>query len=162
MRINKERLVPNNAPLVDFGGTKVYPLGAIMLPVTVGDYPEQITKDVTFLIVDCLSAYNSILGQPTFNSWKALTSTYHIMIKFPTKYGVGELRGDQVTAYECYIAMLEMDDYLETMNIEKHRIVAEPVKRLKKVLLDNSRPDRTTRIGTLASPMVLQALTTCL
>ena len=86
MRINKERLVPNNAPLVDFGGTKVYPLGAIMLPVTVGDYPEQITKDVTFLIVDCLSAYNSILGQPTFNSWKALTSTYHIMIKFPTEY----------------------------------------------------------------------------
>ena len=60
------------------------------------------------------------------------------------------------------IAMLEMDDHLETMNIEKHRIVAEPVEGLKEVLLNNSRLDRTTRIGTFASPMVRQALTTFL
>ena len=34
------------------------------------------------------------------------------MIKFSTKYGVGEVRGDQVAACECYIAMLEMGDSL--------------------------------------------------
>ena len=28
------------------------------------------------------------------------------MIKFPTEYEVGEVRGDQVAARECYIAML--------------------------------------------------------
>ena len=39
MRIDRERLVLTNAPLVGFGGTKVYPLGAVMLPVTIGDYP---------------------------------------------------------------------------------------------------------------------------
>ena len=39
MRIDRERLVPTNAPLVGFGGTKVYPLGAVTLPVTIGDYP---------------------------------------------------------------------------------------------------------------------------
>ena len=39
MRIDRERLVPTNAPLVGFGGTKVYPLGAVTLPVTLGDYP---------------------------------------------------------------------------------------------------------------------------
>ena len=84
MRIERERLVPTNAPLVGFGGTRVYPLGVITLPVTVGDYPQQITKDVTFLVVDYSSAYNAILGQPTLNSWKAVTSTYHLMIKFST------------------------------------------------------------------------------
>ena len=52
MRIDRERLVPTNAPLVRFGGTKVYPLGVVTLLVTVGDYPQQITKDVTFLVVD--------------------------------------------------------------------------------------------------------------
>ena len=52
MQINRERLVPTNAPLIGFGGTKVYPLGAVTLPVTIGDYPQQITKDVTFLVVD--------------------------------------------------------------------------------------------------------------
>ena len=39
IRIDKEWLVPTNTPLVTFKGTKVYPLGAVTLPVTVGDYP---------------------------------------------------------------------------------------------------------------------------
>ena len=56
MRIEKERLIPTNAPLVGFRGTRVYPLGVVTLPVTVGDYPQQITRDVTFLVVDCSSA----------------------------------------------------------------------------------------------------------
>ena len=60
--INRERLVPTNAPLVRFEGTKVYPLGAVTLPVTVRDYPQQITKDVTFMVVDYLPVYNAILG----------------------------------------------------------------------------------------------------
>ena len=61
MKIDREWLVPTNALLVGFEGTKVYPLGAITLPVTVGDYPRQITKDVTFLVVDYSYAYNAIL-----------------------------------------------------------------------------------------------------
>ena len=87
-------MISANAPLVGFGGTRVYPLGAVTLPVIVGDYPQQIVRDVTFLFIDCSSAYNAILGRPTLNSWKAVTSTYHLMIKFPTEYGIGEVRGD--------------------------------------------------------------------
>ena len=64
------------------------------------------------------------------------------MIKFPTEYGVRVLRGSQVAARECCIAMLEMDNY---------QAVAEPVKELEEVVLDDSRPDQKTRIGTLAS-----------
>ena len=56
MRIKKEQLILTNASLVGFGGTKVYPIRAITLPVTVGDYPQQITKDVTLLVVNCSSA----------------------------------------------------------------------------------------------------------
>ena len=138
MGIDRERLIPTNAPLVGFGGTRVLPLGAITLSVVVGDYLQQITKDVTFLVLDCSSAYNAILGQPTFSSWKAVTSTYHLMIKFPTDYGVGELRGDQVAARECYIAMMEIDDHLQAMNIEEHRTTMEPVEKLEEVLLDDS------------------------
>ena len=109
-----------NAPLVGFGGTRVLPLGAVTLFIVVGDYPQQITKDVTFLVVDCSSTYNAILRRPTLNLWKAVTSTYHLMIKFPTDYGVGELRGNQVAACECYVAMMEMDDHLQAMSIEEH------------------------------------------
>ena len=91
-------MIPTNAPLVGFGGTSVLLVGSIILSMMVGDYPQQITKDVTFLVVDCSSAYNGILEQPMLNSWKAATSTYHLMIKFPTEYGIRELRGDQVAA----------------------------------------------------------------
>ena len=66
--INRARLTPTNAPLVGFEGTRVLPLRAITLSVMVGDYPQQITQDVTFLVVDCLSAYNGILGRPMLNS----------------------------------------------------------------------------------------------
>ena len=38
IRIEREQLVPTNALLVGFGGTRVYPLGVVTLPVTVGDY----------------------------------------------------------------------------------------------------------------------------
>ena len=41
------------------------------------------------------------------------------MNKFPTEYGVGEVRGDQVVVRECYIAMLEMNDHQQTMCIEE-------------------------------------------
>ena len=126
--------------------------------MTVGNYPQQITKDVTFLVVDCSSAYNGILRRPTLNSWKAATSTYHLMIKFPIEYGIGELRGDQVAACECYIAMLEMEDHQQTMCIGEQRTTAKPVEELEEISLNESRPERTTRIGTLASPLIRQAL----
>ena len=57
---------------------------------------------------------------------------------------------------------VEMDDHLQKMNIKKLWIVAKLVERLEKVLLDDSKPNRTTKIGTLASPMVRQAITTFL
>ena len=126
--------------------------------MTVGDYPQQITQNVTFLVVDCSSAYNGIIRRPTLNSWKAAISTYHLMIKFPTEYGIGELRGDQVAARECYVAMLEMEDQQQTLCIGEQRTIAEPVEELEEVMLDESRPGRTTRMGTLASPMVRQDL----
>ena len=84
------------------------------------------------------------------------------MIKFPIEYKVGEVCGDQVAARECNIAMLEMDDYLQTMNIEEQRMMAEPVEGLEEIPLENSRPNRMTRIDTLASPLICQALTTFL
>ena len=40
-----------------------------------------------------------------------MTSTYHLMIKFPTDYGMESYMGNQVAASECYVAMMEMDDH---------------------------------------------------
>ena len=48
------------------------------------------------------------------------------------------------------------------MNIEEHQTMTEPIEKLEEILLDDSKPDPTTRIGTLANLMVCQALTTFL
>ena len=58
--------------------------------------------------------------------------------------------------------MLEMEDQQQTMCIGEQRALVEPVEELEEVNLDNTRPERTTRIGTLASWLVRQALTTFL
>ena len=63
-----------------------------------------------------------------------------------------------MAARECYIAMLEMEDHQQTMCIGKQRTIAEQVEQLEEVMLDESRPGRTTRMGTLARPTVRQDL----
>ena len=126
---------------------KVQPVGTITIPVVVGSYPQQITKSVNFLVVDCLSSYNAIIGRPTLNSWKAVTSTYHLSIKFPTKYGIGQAQGDQLVARECYLAMMALDEQVRVMSIEERRFVAEPTEVLEDILLQEDDPEKFTRIG---------------
>ena len=40
MGIGREQLIPTNAPLISFRGTRVFPLGAVTLSIVVGDYPQ--------------------------------------------------------------------------------------------------------------------------
>ena len=113
----------------------------------VGAYPQQITKDVNFLVVDCSSSYNAIIGRPTLNSWKAITSTYHLSVKFPTEYRVGQVQGDQLAARECYLAMLALDKQVQMINTEERRVVAESTKVLEDIPLDENNLERYTRVG---------------
>ena len=112
IRIDKECLLSSDASLVGFGGIKVFPVGTIILLVTIGTYPQQLTREVSFHVVDCSSAYNAIIDRPTLNAWRAAMSTYQLLVKFPTEYAIKEAREDQMAAYECYVSMLEMDDHL--------------------------------------------------
>lgn len=50
--------------------------------------------------------YNAIIRRPTLNQMNAITSTYHLLIRFSTDGGVGEVKGDQATSRECYITFL--------------------------------------------------------
>ena len=98
-------------------------------------------------MVDCSSSYNAIIGRPTLNIWKAITSTYHLSVKFPTEYEIGQAQGDQLAARECYLATLALDEHVQTMRIEERRIVVEPTEVLEDVLLQEDDPKKFTRIG---------------
>ena len=81
--------------------------GAITLLVTAGIEPYQKTLRLTFLVVKVPLAYNAILRCPVLNAFQAVVSTYHLLVKFLTPYGVGEMRGDQLLARKCYFASLQ-------------------------------------------------------
>ena len=68
MKLGRDQLRLVNSPLVVFGEMKVQPMGTITLPVVVEAYPQQIAKEVNFLVVDYSSSYNAIIGRPTLNS----------------------------------------------------------------------------------------------
>ena len=89
MGIGREKLDPVNTHLRGFSGDKVLPLGSIQLVLILGEPPCQATTTARFLVVDAPSAYNMLLGRPSLNAIKAIPSTYHMIIKFPTMHGVG-------------------------------------------------------------------------
>ena len=89
---------------------------------------------------------------------KAVTSTYHLSVKFPTEYGVGQVQGDQLAARECYLAMLSVDEHMQTMAIEERRVTAEPTEVLEDIPLEEGNLEKFTRIGTSMKENVRQDL----
>ena len=82
------------------------------------------------------------------NSWKTVMSTYRLLVKFIIEYVVRQVQGDQLAPRECYLAMLAMDEQVQTMSIEERRVVAEPTEVLEDIHLDENNPEKFTRIGT--------------
>ncbi|XP_059638728.1 uncharacterized protein LOC132281003 [Cornus florida] len=106
MCIGREMLRPMKSPLIGFFGEKVFPLGVITLPLIAKTSPKQVTVMVEFLVVDCPSTYNIILGRMTLNAIRAVTSMYHLLMQFFTEQSIGELRGDQAIVRKCYTVAL--------------------------------------------------------
>ena len=119
------------------------------LTITVGTHPRQLTRQLDFLVVDCLSSYNVIIGRPTLNRWKAVTSTYCLKVKFPTNNGVGEVKGDQILARECYQVVLVAKENHIWMIEEKEE---DKMEALETVALTKGETTKTSRIGTTLSP----------
>ncbi|KAG7583672.1 Ribonuclease H-like superfamily [Arabidopsis suecica] len=94
MGISKADIIGPPAPLVAFTSDTSMSLGNIKLPVLAAGVP----KIVKFIVFDRPAAYNIILGTPWIYQMKAIPSTYHQCVKFPTHAGIGTIRGDQETS----------------------------------------------------------------
>ncbi len=79
----------------------------IELPLTAGVVPKKVTIIINFLLIDHSSAYNAIVGRTILNQLRAITSTLHLKMKFPTENGVDEVRVDQWVAWQCYNVTLK-------------------------------------------------------
>ncbi|XP_022157402.1 uncharacterized protein LOC111024109 [Momordica charantia] len=94
-------------PLVDFAGESVSTEGCVSLPVTIGEGDQRVTKVAEFVVIDRSSAYNAIIGRPLIHDLRAVPSTYHQVLKYPTSAGIATVRGEQKTSRECYATAMK-------------------------------------------------------
>ncbi|XP_074356281.1 uncharacterized protein LOC141695980 [Apium graveolens] len=80
--------------LVGFSGEMKRTIGEIHLPT----YAGGINLLQKFLVIDAGSTYNIILGRSWIHDMRAIPSTVHQVIKFPTPWGTQQIRCDQVMA----------------------------------------------------------------
>ena len=90
--------------LYGFTGVSINSKGVLSLPVKLGTHPCQHIQIVNFVIVDYFSVYNAIVGLPTMNAIRAITLTYHLLVKFPIVGGIGILKEQWLESCEHYEA----------------------------------------------------------
>ncbi|KAL0846723.1 hypothetical protein Bca101_019969 [Brassica carinata] len=92
-------------------------LGSIQLPVVAKD----VTKIVDFAVVDSPAVYNAIMGTPWLNAMKAVPSTYHLGVKFPTRTGIEAIWGCQKQSRLCFLAEHKLRLITTTSMVKRKR-----------------------------------------
>jgi len=89
--------------LTGFAGDMTFSLGTIQLP-TVARGVRQLTN---FLEVDKKASFNAILRRPWLHAMKAVPSTYHQCIKFPSDKRIAVVYDSQQSSRKCYMGGYE-------------------------------------------------------
>ena len=92
MGLKVSDLKPSPNPIYSFTGDSVILLGVISHPMTLGEYPRQSCVMTDFLVIDQPSAFNAALGRLSLRELRAITSIYHLLMKFPKPHRVGEVK----------------------------------------------------------------------
>ncbi|GAU38385.1 hypothetical protein TSUD_147530 [Trifolium subterraneum] len=106
LQLTEENLVPYvGSDLQGFNGSTTKPWGYVDLIVTFGENKAMKSVKVKFLVIDCPSLYNCIVGRPTLAELFAVSSTIHLKLKYYTKEGqVATINGDIEAARRCFEA----------------------------------------------------------
>uniref|UniRef100_A0A803PIF5 Uncharacterized protein n=1 Tax=Cannabis sativa TaxID=3483 RepID=A0A803PIF5_CANSA len=108
MGLTLEDLEPCKQLVYSFSRAGIAPCGKVKLPLTIGTTPKQTTIMATFIVVDVKSPYNMMLGRLAFYDLRAISSVYHLSIKFPTMAGISYFLGNQEKPHKCYNASLSL------------------------------------------------------
>ncbi|XP_024004829.1 uncharacterized protein LOC112081985 [Eutrema salsugineum] len=162
LELASDRIDPFIEPLTGFDGERCMTIGTVKIPIYVGG----IAKMIQFLILDKPAIYNAILGTPWLHAMKAVASTYHQCLKFPTPDGVYTLRGDQAVARSCYINECRLHSANQTCVINSFgptdKLIVQKTKpkqeSIVQVSIDELRPERQVGIGAELDPIIREPL----
>ncbi|VFQ95949.1 unnamed protein product [Cuscuta campestris] len=152
LRLCRTQLEPLKTPLSGFTGDTVEAEGSIVLPVELGSGEKTVWKKMRFIVVDIRCVHNTILGRPGINRVRAVISMPHLCIMFHTPGGVGEVKGDQRNARECYArAVKKMTKGVNVISQEitkgETREKLEPEAETVEIELHPGDSSRMVRIG---------------
>jgi len=102
---NGENLSPYvGGELYGFNGSSTQPWGYVQLLVTFGEGEAKKTITIPFLVIDCPSLYNCIIGRTGLAQLGAACSTAHLKLKYHAKDGIiASLNGDTEAAKRCFL-----------------------------------------------------------
>ncbi|KFK39480.1 hypothetical protein AALP_AA3G249600 [Arabis alpina] len=122
MKINLSTIKGRPKPITGFSGETTMTMGTIRLPVQAG----KVKKMVDFTVSDHPGIYNMIMGTPWLNLMRAVPSTYHLCLKFPTPIGVKTKWGNQKESRMCFMAEHKL------RNTEKKKEESSPQESRKR------------------------------
>jgi hypothetical protein len=103
--LKQSDLQPYDAPLVGFLGESIRPIGRITMTVHTG----PISLNTEFLVINMPSPYTAIMGRRWLHILKAVPSSLHQKLRFPTDFGIMEIKGDQVASKQCIMAAIKQN-----------------------------------------------------
>ncbi|XP_062103243.1 uncharacterized protein LOC133814272 [Humulus lupulus] len=98
MKVDESTIIGKYTVLIGFSGEQKHSIGEINLHV----WAEGVNLHTKFIIVDCPSSYNAILGQPWIHEMEVVPSTYHQVIKFSTPWGLKQILRAQKRARDYH------------------------------------------------------------
>ncbi|XP_015944817.1 uncharacterized protein LOC107469945 [Arachis duranensis] len=119
MQLSEKAIQPSSGELVGFSGERVPIKGHIWLKATMGNPLLARAVDIQYLIVNCPSPYNIILGRPALNNFRAVVSTLHLCVKFQAQNNkVATIHSDRQQARQCYNASLKKTNIQPKADLE--------------------------------------------
>ncbi|GJW02072.1 reverse transcriptase domain-containing protein [Tanacetum coccineum] len=143
----KSRLTPTQTELVGFSEEQLVPIGKIELEVQFRGGGLTRRTMMKFTVVRASSPYNIILGRTGLQELRAVSSTVHAMLKFPTPKGIATLCARAEPIYECRWS---------ERRVTKQEVLAQKTNDLKtpnpegeeKVLVNPAFSEQAITIGT--------------
>ncbi|GJS21707.1 reverse transcriptase domain-containing protein [Tanacetum coccineum] len=138
----RSKLVETQTTVSGFSGEQVKPLGKIELDVCFGGAGRCRRTIMRFTVIPAPSPYNIILGRPGLKQLRAIPSTIHGMMKFPTPWGVATIVSQTPVVFEC-----RRQGKKQTVEPPENVKTQDNVSPTEQVLINPAFPEQLVVIG---------------